>query len=459
MQKGLIDKILNYGFENYRNDIQRAMDDFFGESIYDLSERDVAYFNEWLIFDYRFSDGKSFLESYIEKNRYFLSKENEDCVNLFENTLSIFKTLSVSRGNSMTALDVCSGKEYFILERQGTEYLKKNDLILCRIAKVDDHYEIISSQIKMVGNADIDDGALKYFKNIKEKLTVQDMYDLDKFNEAGRAQMDKIENVSPKQSEKEMEYFLKKYGLGDFLNINLLREWILRAGEENFALKDVNDIISVVFTLAGSMPDFKEAFGNKDIAVLQNFFNTSPQGKIGGVSPLEKIKGDKGSFGSKGFMLSARSIGLFGIEKLMEGSRLLQAGKIVQAKKKFEKCFTEMLEAKTVISDPYRAFVNVAVCVLRGGDIIEAKRLIEQALDLNPNYTFGKKMMSRIQNGEFDYMYLKNAKKSKLHITKDSPASLYYAFLKELKINFKSKKKTVDKIFTTKENRKNRDRH
>lgn len=104
-------------------------------------------FLEWLIHDYKPSNGISFLMQYVLKNPDNL---DEGMLNQFEQIVqtqfySQFEILEIKRGQWIRVEDLFTGKAYKVYEKKGSESLSGKGIIPGRLAKVDNKWYLIGA--------------------------------------------------------------------------------------------------------------------------------------------------------------------------------------------------------------------------------------------------------------------------------------------------------------------------
>lgn len=138
----------------YQEEMLRAMREFFdrpdlapGAQLH-LEEFDTPLFNEWVTFDYVFTDGKRMLEKYYEDNPHKLSlPELALYMYLQKNIYGFFKVLEVKMGMGMLLEDMMTGDEYWVVEYKGTLSTMSGFVITNRIAKIGDDYMMVGCDV------------------------------------------------------------------------------------------------------------------------------------------------------------------------------------------------------------------------------------------------------------------------------------------------------------------------
>lgn len=144
-----------------------------------------------------------------------------------------------------------------------------------------------------------------------------------------------------------------------------------------------------------------------------------------------------------------------------QARQLMMKGKFKKAETKFKKCFEELYKQRTTSSQIYRIFANYAMNNLYFGNKELGLKFLKIALELNPNYDFALTALNDYKKGRYDdIMVMSNLKRAILQWQKSKrgrlplfktilakdPAYIYYQYLKQFKINFKTQKLTKSKI-------------
>ncbi len=154
MRQGLVGEVLRY-FENipkYIPEIYKAKNSFWGDEkiIIDTLQGEEemikgALFNSWFLFYYKLSNGKTPLRTYYLTNFLdFDENDRENYKNLLKSKYGLWKIKKVDFEQGMLLSNLVDGSEFYVKEKKATYNAKVDDVILQRITKIDDHYELIS---------------------------------------------------------------------------------------------------------------------------------------------------------------------------------------------------------------------------------------------------------------------------------------------------------------------------
>ncbi|MEI6498533.1 MAG: hypothetical protein WCO23_01075 [bacterium] len=152
MKKGTISKLLDYFFNNHKDEVSLAMQEFFGKSqilngkIELKDEREQGLFMEWVTFDYRLKNGKKLIDDFITENPLNLS---EGGLKVYEdmqmNKYGWYEIIAVKLDEYLDLESLQSGKVYRTLEKAGTHGAEPKNTMICRVGKVGDHWELLGS--------------------------------------------------------------------------------------------------------------------------------------------------------------------------------------------------------------------------------------------------------------------------------------------------------------------------
>lgn len=156
LPKGTIYKMREYYLTHhkYKDEILRAMQEFFDRPDLEpgkklgIGEFDEILFNEWFVYDFRFSDGQGMLEKYYNDNPHKLPLYGLPVYkHLQKNYFGFYEILEVNIGKDMLLKNLKDNKEYRVKEVAGTMNINKGDVIVNRIANVGGHYELVGCDL------------------------------------------------------------------------------------------------------------------------------------------------------------------------------------------------------------------------------------------------------------------------------------------------------------------------
>jgi hypothetical protein len=162
--RGTISKVGKYYTTSpeYVDEIARAFKEFFGKS--HLEENEEPLFNEWLTYDFKFSDGKSMLEKYYTENPHdILDYKRKIYETLLENYYGLFEVVEVKRYVGLSIKRLKDGKIFDVSEVSATMDLDVEDIFVTRVGKVIDHYELVGCDTKVIKVSQSQDEKKKKF--------------------------------------------------------------------------------------------------------------------------------------------------------------------------------------------------------------------------------------------------------------------------------------------------------
>lgn len=453
LAKGTISNVLDDFFELYpvgHPEIQRALDDFFGNKHpVQINEMQLAVMNEWLVFDFRLNNGLTVLEDYCHRRESeFSGREKKTYLDLCStNRYGAFEVLKVYRDKGLDIRDLRTGQDFFVQEKALTQNIRKGNIFLNRVARTEEYWELVGA----------DPAVLPITKSTKpwkemafggqDPITPRLAFSLlaDDDEEA----LAKADVADLETARKNFSKALKKFALADHISPDIVADWWQK---NNMKPLDIVAIMQYLAVDHGFDDDFNEL-----IEVFFDFQNNSPNEKLGGKTPRQKM------FENPNYRpqlhSDARQIGddcwypfVQNAHKLMNQNDFLKALKI------WKKAFAAMRKNFVVRPDTFRFFANKAVCHFACGQRLEGAMMLDIALELNPNYSFALKMKDKFDKGDYDEMILfgsldklgklgkREQKKRFRFFLEEDPAMEFYYFIKNLKINFATKGETKDKV-------------
>jgi len=462
MKPGTIPRLLDYYFTNeeFAEEIKRALDYFFGKrknrEKLEIDENMEGHFNEWLVYDFALKNGKNLLRDFYDRNPCGLAEDDLKIYkDLQNNEYAMFEVLKVEKGKGLELLSLQSGKKYFADEFMGTFQIAKGNIFPGRAGKVGDHWELIGTNSLLL-KIKIDKKMKDHFLASKDKITPKTVYDIFLSQEKSANENDGIdfqnkEKLDLGEIEKQLKEKLEYLNIGEYVSVDLIRSWI-----SDLNWKRNESIPSIIFSmlLGLTREDRRKNDIDELIFLVGSFYNLTPQKNLGNKSPDEMSK--KKSSGKKGARVSMTTLNSNEwIEYFEKASEFMHNNKNKKALENYDKCFEALLKNKTVNSEIYRLFANKAIAHFSLGEEKKGIKLLKIALDLNPNYDFGRDVMEMYEDGEYDNLILcgslermaENAKngKSRKRAKKieNDPAIIYFNYLKKFNINFATKELTV----------------
>jgi len=151
IQKGTIRKMGQY-YRNdpkYKEEILCGVIEFYGEK--NINDIDQPLFNEWMMYDFKFSDSKGMLKKFYEENPMGIPLYRREIYrSLMENYYGLFEVLDVKKFQSLLLRRVSDKKIFNVSEISATLDLEIGDIFVTRVAKVIDHYELVGCDTQVI---------------------------------------------------------------------------------------------------------------------------------------------------------------------------------------------------------------------------------------------------------------------------------------------------------------------
>lgn len=187
---GTIRKVYDYYFEAewHRDELRHAYREFLEEklSITEAARKigmeNEGYFNEWLLYDYKWKDGVTTLGRFVRDNPLRLSDRDMVFYEtlLKTNRYGLFEVLRIAPLVSMTLKELQSGENYTVSEVKATLNTPLRAVFFSRIADVGGHFEIVGADSIILGA--FGTGLKKAIRTWKDALTPKDAYQIAKTN-------------------------------------------------------------------------------------------------------------------------------------------------------------------------------------------------------------------------------------------------------------------------------------
>ncbi|MBI3913384.1 MAG: SEC-C domain-containing protein [Chloroflexi bacterium] len=98
---------------------------------------------DYFVHDYRLPNGQRVIARFLAEHGKRLSPEERALVNNWlDSRLTAFEVIELERGSGMRVRDLVSGEEFDVRERRGTEQASRWGVIVTRLLRGSDHYEL-----------------------------------------------------------------------------------------------------------------------------------------------------------------------------------------------------------------------------------------------------------------------------------------------------------------------------
>ena len=409
-----------------------------------MDEKELGFFTEWFIFDYQWRDGGTTLESFCDNNPLGFEKADLQIYkDLQANLYGMWEVVSVEPGKSLELENLQTGKKFNVKEYKATFQLRPKDIFYNRLAFIDSRWEIVGADSFNLG--------IKFNKSVKEiwrkdrsLITPKDAVKMwDSHSDNGVESHGDLRSIE--EVEEKFSRMLKKFKIDTFVTTGLVKKWIYNLKRNATAHTEIIDRLTglVNFNDLGESLDIEDLIGS-----YNDFYNLCLQKGLKNKSPGQLVAERDNSY-EPDFEMNITPIGHGeDLDKLYEKAfNEMNSGDYYNALKSFDRCFKEFLKRRTTVFYIYRLYANKAVSHFASGQRAEGKKMVDMALELNPNYDFGQKLLRQYKDGEFDFDIKKilGIKLSTNYLKKDS-SELYYDFLKTLGINFATPTLTTSEI-------------
>ena len=438
----------------YDREVGRAIVEFFGHPLDELSaeesnEETERLFFEWFVYDFKLDGGRTPLAEYEFKNPDQLSElKLRETLELGNSHYGLFEVMTVRKGLGLDLRDPFTNETVAVVEHLGTYGLKRNDLICARICQLGQRFEMVGGLLNKLPLR-LSDSVRTAWQGQKSFITspkqVWQMWYAPRPTPKKSKPDGQLEFIgSLYEARAFLDKTLAKNELDTMVNSETVEEWITKRTPRGKEL-------APLAMLTGLLP---ERTNKRDTEMLLDayyaLYSVTPRNALNGLSPREKTARSNQPLGSKGLTLHEMKIppeGGFG--KIEEAHVAMQATEYMKAAALFNEAFASYQKNNTTFREVYRFYANAATAYFADGDTCNGLALLNIAIELNPNYDFALNLKKRYENGELTFMILQGRaaaygkKRRPRNKISSSAAIKYFKFLKEWKINFTTKKKTT----------------
>lgn len=480
MTKNLISRLIDYfyGQAKFSDEIARAMKEFM-----DIPADGVLlafpgelepHFIEWFLYDFKLADGRTPLEYFYQVNPYKLSPwVRQEYKDLQENEYGMYEVLKVDLDVGLEIRNLSSGNKYYACEHGATFSLTKDSIFFTRVAKNGDHYELVGAD-SLVFPVKLGNGLRQKFGRDKQKLSPKDIRSLIVDDQPPYPEKTDGALAGPKlqsipEIENRLDDFISRSELGRMVSAVKIKKW-LEEGVKEDRERGYVTTTSLLFGLNDGRLKMEKLNELLDLVML--LYNSLPREEFQGLSAAEKAKINNVKGIAPSFRYDAHQIGSDWYKHFKKGMDYFSHFKFASALKQYDDVFRELLKGKTTMPEIYRLYANKATAHLALAQETEAVKMLELALELNPNYDFANYQLSKYRLGKFKEplrasllaelatrgelpkniaglaKVQKNMAAAALKALPLDPAVRYYQFIKPYDINFATDEPTKSKIFT-----------
>lgn len=409
MKQGIVNTLLEYYLHEpqFQEDILRSAREFFDRPDLEpnnqvplqLSEEEIPLINEWLIFDFKLSNGKTLLEDFAERNPYRLPPEEIKAYrDLTENSYGLYEVKEARWGEGLQLRNLQTNKQYWVREFKGTFQTGAGDVLATRVGRVADHYELVGAGVTKMPIA-LTPESRKLFREIEDGWNLKTTRET--FFSAPEEEKEHAP-VSFNEAKDNLEHALKKYNLAKYVTSDGIERWI----RENIGSKEAMAGPHLLLGIAQRRDKELLQDAMEDIIhVYTSFANVCPQKILQGKSPTEKMaeqeRRENEEFPRFIFSANKFSPDDWAIH-YNEGINLMRHERYEAAIQSYNTMFHELLAQHTTFSEVFRPYANKAVCHFAVGERYLGEQFLAIALELNPRYDFAQMQMERYLDGELD---------------------------------------------------------
>lgn len=447
MQLGLISRIVDYysSSPKFVRELEQAVKVFFAVStvadlaVDQITETEHGLFNEWFLFDFVLPDGNTMLEHFIDVNPHQLEPVQLKAYERMRDTqhYGLFEVISIQLGSGLALRDIHTNTTYSVRERAATYQVQLGHLVPQRVAMFDDSWELVGSNTVSIPIT-LDKEMRKIFHNasVANQFTPQTVRQwLKSYNTQQTS-----DQITPAVAEAHLAQALCDYGIEQMVSVTTIKHWIDELGTKERPLAPIQMVVGLV-DKDRFLPDDMQPL----VAAIIEVMNTSPRQDLNGKSPHELMSERAANGKSPRFYTKTSEVGGQWLQLYEQAYTHMAEGKIAQAIQKYDAVFKRLLNNREVDGQIYRVFTNNAIAYFAFGEKLIGKKLLQLALQLNPNYDFGQLTMMRLQSGLFE-VAMKDARQQRKYIKKKmiiqpwrAHAALeYYRWIQTLGINFKT---------------------
>ncbi|HEY4510654.1 MAG TPA: hypothetical protein VJJ73_02350 [Candidatus Paceibacterota bacterium] len=191
LPRGSISKVYKYYFTTTRfsDEVLQAMREFFDRPDLDrggfleTDEKSEGLFNEWFLYDFVLTNGKTTLANFVAENPLnFSADEMAFYQSLLEtNAYGLYEILSIDINIGLMLKNLQTEVKIYVHEQKLTSQVKPGNIFFGRAGQVKDHYELIGADTFSLGKLGGTDK--KFLHEMNLKLTPKIARDLWKENQ------------------------------------------------------------------------------------------------------------------------------------------------------------------------------------------------------------------------------------------------------------------------------------
>lgn len=380
---------------------------------YIISE--AGLFNEWLLSEYRKPGSqKSLLRAFADQAKG-LSNSTRRRLDQFLDSqrYTLWRVGEVEPGN-LELIDLKRGSSFRVREYSLAKQVVSGDCIFLRIARQDDHWEIVSADGAVPIN--LPDAALaeELAEELNEPVSIKESF----------SYVNLIKSLVPEAygslAETDMPLDKARQNFDAMLKECRIGRYVTRENIEKLMKKELADNglppegMPIATRLLIGLADNP---GEQEIDHLDKV--TSASSNLWNALRPRKYKRAKGP---GHFQLHKTDLRPWQ-EALEDAHVAIKTNDPDRAVKAWQEFFRQMLDGKTTSRSLYRHYANAAVAYLVDGDMLVGERLLSIALELCPDYDFALEQQTRVNDGEYMPYVLLKTQEALASSKKDWPPS------------------------------------
>lgn len=144
----LVERLAEYALSReFKSDFETAFEFFTGRKFQAPEDQeDLIEFErvlDYFTYDYALPDGKRVVERFAAEHGQRLSADERALTADWQHArMTAFEVIAVEHGVGMRIRDVVSGEEFDVREKRGTRDLSRWEIVVTRLLRVQDHYEL-----------------------------------------------------------------------------------------------------------------------------------------------------------------------------------------------------------------------------------------------------------------------------------------------------------------------------
>lgn len=449
LPQGFISRVIEHYLAQpeFKIEMDRAIIEFFQlDSIADFDPQNVSpltegLLSEWLLYDFILSDNKTMLQNWVKTNPQNLTDKTLGEYRELLNThiYSFFEVLQIHPGKSLRLRNIFTDETYFVLEHQGTYDTTMRALLPLRLARYHNDWRMISANSIQLPTQ-LPRNLLQSLKTTSPKLRLspKDLWQMLLRDYETAPIPNQEQPLHPEMVANDLAKQLEIFDIAHMVTVEQITQWLNEETETN----NITWVPALVLSLIGNerLPTINPT---PLLQALRALANVTPRIMFDGKSPQAVAQKNNERAKPEPATITTQTVDVAGgpwVEHYDQGMVFMQLGNYRSAANAFKRAFCWLMEHHATERRIYCLFANAAVAHFACGQETIGLALLQAALELNPNYAFGKDLLKKYQAGELPIPRRTGATKANKRSTRDPlakhPAHQYMNWLRYLGINF-----------------------